>query len=106
MTLFRVFFFTSLHRVAGCRCGDVHPRCLSLDRQSRVTSIFFLTSIFINSIQSSIAVFFLGPHIHEKWKGRIETWQLRKKLVQRKRRAPRKSKSSSSQIKRGRESVP
>lgn len=44
-----------------------------------MTSIFFLTSIFNHSIHSSIAVFHLGPHIHEKWKGRIETWQPRKR---------------------------
>jgi len=43
--------------------------------QSKMTSIFFLTSIFNHSIHSSIAVFYLRPHIHEKWKGRIETWQ-------------------------------
>src|ERR1044071_6449661 len=65
-------------------------------RQSNMTSIFFLTSIFNHSIQSSIAVFYLRPHIHEKWKGRIETWQPRKRQ---KRRAQRKSKSSSSQSK-------
>jgi len=62
--------------------------------QSKVTSIFLLTSIFNNSIHSSIAVFHLGPHIHEEWKGRIETWQQRKKVV-RKRRAARRSNCSS-----------
>lgn len=65
-------------------------------RQSKLASIFFLTSIFNHSIHSSIAVFYLGPHIHEKWKGRIETWQPRKRQ---KRRAQRKSKSSSKPIK-------
>jgi hypothetical protein len=34
-----------------------------------VTSIFFLTSNFNHSIQSSIAVFYLRPHIHENGKG-------------------------------------
>src|SRR6185312_3637847 len=61
-----------------------------------MTSIFFLTSIFNHSIQSSIAVFYLRPHIHEKWKGRIETWQLRKRQ---RRRAQRKSNSSSAESK-------
>jgi hypothetical protein len=56
-----------------------------------MTSIFFLTSIFNHSIHSSIAVFYLGPHIHEKWKGRIETWQPRKRQ---KRRAKRNNNSS------------
>jgi hypothetical protein len=56
-------------------------------RQSKLASIFFLTSIFNHSIHSSIAVFYLGPHIHEKWKGRIETWQPRK----RQRRRPRRN---------------
>jgi hypothetical protein len=55
-------------------------------RQSRMTSIFFLTSIFNPSIHSSIAVFYLGPHIHEKWKGRIETWQPRKRQKRKPRR--------------------
>jgi hypothetical protein len=64
-------------------------------RQSKMTSIFFLTSIFNHSIHSSIAVFYLGPHIHEKWKGRIETWQPRKR--QKRRAAERKSNSSSNQ---------
>jgi hypothetical protein len=50
-----------------------------------------LTSIFNHSIHSSIAVFYLGPHIHEKWKGRIETWQPRKRQ---KRRAKRNNSSS------------
>jgi hypothetical protein len=44
-----------------------------------MTSIFFLTSIFNHSIHSSIAVFYLGPHIHEKWKGRIENMATKKK---------------------------
>jgi hypothetical protein len=48
-------------------------------QKSKMTSIFFLTSIFNHSIHSSIAVFYLGPQIHEKWKGRIETWQPRKR---------------------------
>lgn len=56
-------------------------------RKSKLASIFFLTSIFNHSIHSSIAVFYLGPHIHEKWKGRIETWQPRK----RQRRRPRRN---------------
>jgi hypothetical protein len=60
-----------------------------------MTSIFFLTSIFNHSIHSSIAVFYLGPHIHEKWKGRIETWQPRKR--QKRRAAERKSNGSSNQ---------
>ena len=60
-------------------------------RQSKMTSIFFLTSIFNHSIHSSIAVFYLGPHIHEKSKGRIETWQPRKRQ---KRRARRNNNSS------------
>src|SRR5258708_18538479 len=67
-----------------------------------MTSIFFLTSIFNNSIHSSIAVFY-SDRIHEKWKGRIETWQLRKRQ---KRRAPKRSNCSSHQNQRGRESVP
>src|ERR1043165_4238591 len=66
--------------------GRSHPV-----RQSKMTSIFFLTSIFNHSIHSSIAVFYLGPHIHEKWKGRIETWQPRKRQ---KRRAKRNNNSS------------
>src|SRR5690349_18877829 len=61
--------------------GRSHPV-----RQSNMTSIFFLTSIFNHSIHSSIAVFYLGPHIHEKWKGRIETWQPRKRQKRRPRR--------------------
>src|SRR5258708_1193081 len=61
------------------------------DRQSKLTSIFFLTSIFNHSIHSSIAVFYSEPHIHEKWKGRIETWQPRKRQ---KRRAKRNNSSS------------
>ncbi len=69
----------------------------------RVSSIFFLTSIFNHSIQSSIAVYSCRD-IHEQWKGRIETWQLRKRVV--KRRAARKSNSSSSTQDRGRTSVP
>src|SRR5215510_12424656 len=60
-------------------------------RQSKMTSIFSLTSIFNPSIHSSIAVFYLGPHIHEKWKGRIETWQPRKRQ---RRRAKRNNSSS------------
>ena len=71
-------------------------------RQSKMTSIFFLTSIFNHSIHSSIAVFYLGPHIHEKWKGRIETWQPRK----RQKRRARRNNNSSHQTKRGRASVP
>jgi hypothetical protein len=62
-------------------------------QQSKVTSIFLLTSIFNESIHSSIAVFYVD-RIHEQWKGRIETWQQRKKVV-RKRRAARRSNCSS-----------
>ncbi len=72
--------------------------------QSRMTSIFLLTSIFNESIHSSIAVFHLD-RIHEQWKGRIETWQQRKRVV-RKRRAARRSNCSSSHKDRGRASVP
>src|SRR5260370_4814186 len=72
--------------------------------QSRMTSIFLLTSIFNESIHSSIAVFHLD-RIHEQWKGRIETWQQRKRGV-RKRRAARRSNCSSSHKDRGRASVP
>ena len=67
-----------------------------------MTSIFFLTSIFNHSIHSSIAVFYLRPHIHEKWKGRIETWQPRK----RQKRRARRNNNSSHQTKRGRVSAP
>src|SRR5438270_13469267 len=67
-----------------------------------MTSIFFLTSIFNHSIHSSIAVFYLGPHIHEKWKGRIETWQPRK----RQKRKPRRNNWLSHQPKGTRKSVP
>src|SRR5215470_11006091 len=84
----------------------VNPRatfCIThRPRQSRMTSIFLLTSIFNPSIHSSIAVFYLGPHIHEKWKGRIETWQPRK----RQRRRPRRNNGPSQETKRGRASVP
>jgi hypothetical protein len=81
---FRQFdFCRSARAVNLCACF-----CIShLPRQSKMTSIFFLTSIFNPSIHSSIAVFYLGPHIHEKWKGRIETWQPRK----RQRRRPRRN---------------
>jgi hypothetical protein len=72
---------------------------------SRVTSIFFLTSIFNNSIQSSIAVFHLGRTSMKNGKGRIATWQPRKRVV-RKRRAARRSNSSSATQDRGRASVP
>ena len=64
--------------------GSLH--CSHRSRQSNLTSIFFLTSIFNHSIHSSIAVFYLGPHIHEKWKGRIETWQPRKRQKRKPRR--------------------
>jgi len=71
--------------------------------QSEMSSIFFLTSIFNISIQSTVAVFLFGPHIHEKWKGRIETWQQRKKVVRRKRRAARKSNNALPAFSRERE---
>src|ERR1043165_4093275 len=60
-----------------------------------MTSIFFLTSIFNHSIHSSIAVFYSEPQIHEKWKGRIETWQPRK----RQRRRAKRNNSSSIRLK-------
>src|ERR1051326_7009903 len=63
------------------------PASLNGSGNQKLASIFFLTSIFNHSIHSSIAVFYLGPHIHEKWKGRIETWQPRK----RQRRRPRRN---------------
>lgn len=99
--------FSQFHQTVFCRSQDsVNPRatfCIRhRPRQSRMTSIFFLTSIFNPSIHSSIAVFYLGPHIHEKWKGRIETWQPRK----RQRRRPRRNNGPSQETKRGRASVP
>jgi hypothetical protein len=78
---------------------DPGPQALS-----RESSIFLLTSIFNNSIHSSIAVFHLEPQIHEKWKGRIAKWQPRKRAARK--RAARKSSSSLAQKDRGRESVP
>src|SRR6266481_1595533 len=74
--------------------------------KSRVTSIFFLTSIFNNSIHSSIAVF-QESHSMKMEKGRIEQWQPRKKVEQRKRAEQRKRSNSPSHCTtRGRESVP
>jgi hypothetical protein len=66
---------------------------------SRESSIFLLTSIFNNSIHSSIAVFHLEPQIHEKWKGRIAKWQPRKRAARK--RAARKSSSSLAQKQTG-----
>src|SRR5260370_22716210 len=66
--------------------------------------IFLLTSILNEVIHSSIAVFHLD-RIHKQWKGKIETWKQRKRVV-RKRRAARRSNCSSSHKDRGRASVP
>jgi hypothetical protein len=73
---------------------DAGPQALS-----RESSIFLLTSIFNNSIHSSIAVFHLEPQIHEKWKGRIAKWQPRKRAARK--RAARKSSSSLARKKTG-----
>src|SRR5262249_19808260 len=86
---------------------SMHPRTKAMSpvkRPSRMTSIFLLTSIFNESIHSSIAVFYLD-RIHEQWKGRIETWQQRKRVV-RKRRAARKNSRPFGHKDRGRASVP
>jgi len=48
-----------------------------------MSSIFFLTSIFNISIQSSVADYLIPP-IHEKWKGRIETMAAKKKAKKKK----------------------
>jgi hypothetical protein len=88
--LFRASFSSSLRARALSRCRDHQNRCLAVKPPPRVSSIFFLTSIFNNSIQSSIAVFHLGRISMKNGKGRIATWQPRKRVV-RKRRAARKS---------------
>jgi hypothetical protein len=45
----------------------------------KIASIFLLTSIFNNSIHSSIAVFYSGRTFHENGKGRIEQMATKKK---------------------------
>lgn len=88
--MIQAFFASTSNHIVKILCDENLNASSGLAqrlRQSKLASIFFLTSIFNHSIHSSIAVFYLGPHIHEKWKGRIETWQPRK----RQRRRPRRN---------------
>src|SRR5215469_8663127 len=98
MTLSRACCCSSSLAKASHRCHEEESR-RGGQAQSRESSIFLLTSIFNNSIHSSIAVFHLEPQIHEKWKGRIATWQPRKRAARK--RAARKSSSSLAQKQTG-----
>jgi hypothetical protein len=71
---------------------DTQSRALPVAELRTLMRVFFLTIFFIDSIQLTNCDDVHVAMFHDKWKGRIEPWQL--KRLQRRLRRPRRKRST------------